>query len=126
MKHEKKTLCSDTGLYKSFLDLLKLNTEYCKNMEKCYQTMFGAETTKILIECSKSFIISYNNFSFEEKLNNIYNIKNNLISYELILKTLVDLKILSIKQFSNLGLLISKIKGQIKGFENKINEQISI
>ena len=116
---EKKTLCSDTGLYKGFLELLKLNTESLKNIEKCYQTMYSEETTKLLIECSKSFIISYNNFSQEEKINNINIIKNNLIEYELILKVLVELKILSIKQFSNLGILIGKIKGQIKGYEKK-------
>lgn len=119
----KKVLCTETGLYKSFLDLLKFNSEYVKNMDKSYQNMYGSETTNILIKCSKSFIVSFNSYDREEKLKNIETIKNELITYELITKVLVDLKILSIKQFSNLGLCIAKIKSQMSGYEKKITDK---
>ena len=119
----KKTLCTETGLYKSFLDLMKYNTDYMKNMEKSYQNMYAKESTSILINCSKFFILSFNSFTIEEKIRNIEKVKNDLFTYELIIKVLVDLKILSVKQFSNLGLIISKIKSQISGFEKSLNDK---
>lgn len=118
----KTTNCTDTGLYRSFLELLKTNTEYIKNIDRAYQNMFAQETTETIVNCSKSFIKSFNSFSINDKINNIMNVKNDLLTYDLILKTLTDLKILSLKQVSNVGLIIAKINSQINGYERKLNE----
>lgn len=121
---KKKTLCSDTGLYKGFLDLMKLNTEYMKNIDRSYQMMYSQELTKILILCSKSFIVSFNSYSQEEKLHNIVNVRNNLLNYDLIIRVLFGSKVISLKQFSNIGLIISKIQQQLSGYEKKVIENI--
>lgn len=119
---KKVALCSDTGIYKSFMDLIKINSEYMKNVDKAYQQMFSQEMSNILISGAKFFITSFNSFNNEEKLRNIELLKNELITYDLIVRSLFEIKLLSIKQFSNIGLNISKINAQLCGYEKKIIE----
>lgn len=119
-----KATCIDSGLYKAFMDLMSVNTGYMKNMDRSLQMMFGQDTTKILINCASSFIKSFNAFSPEEKLKNIHCVKDDLLSYDLIIRVLVDNKAISIQQASNIGKIIANIQVQLAGFEKKINTEL--
>lgn len=117
----KKINCTDTGLYKSFLDLLKNNTIFLKNAEKSFQIMYSHETTTLLIGCISSFIKSYNSYTNDEKIVNIKIVKDKLLTYDTIVRVLVDCKVFSISQASNLGMTIANIRTQLNGFEKKLS-----
>mgnify|MGYP003293106747 CR=1 FL=1 len=119
-----KATCVDSGLYKAFMNLLSVNTSYMKNIDRSSQMMFSQETSKLLINCAASFIKSFNSFSPEKKLENIHDVKDSLLAYDLIIRVLADNKILSIQQISTIGETIASIQAQLSGFEKKINTEL--
>ena len=124
MSSKKTALCEETGLYKAFLELLKVHTCYMKNIDRAYQMMYSQESTSLLLDCARSFITSYNSLSLEAKLLNISDVKNKLIAYDLIIRVFSDEKILSLRQISEIGKHIAIIQMQLSGFEKKIESNI--
>lgn len=121
---KKVTLCEETGLYRGFLELLKTHTRYMKNTDRAYQMMYSQESTSLLLDCARSFIVSYNSLSPENKLTNISEVKNKLISYDLIIRVFGDEKIFSLHQISEIGKHLAVIQMQLSGFEKKIESNI--
>lgn len=121
---KKNTLCEETGLYRAFLELLKVHTRYMKNLDRAYQMMYSQESTSLLIDCSRSFITSYNSLSPEAKLLNIHDVKNKLVTYDLIIRVFSDEKILSLHQISEIGKHLAVIQMQLSGFEKKIENNL--
>ena len=119
---KKITLCEETGLYKAFLELLKVHTRYMKNLDRAYQMMYSQESTSLLLDCSRSFITSYNSLSPEAKLLN--DVKNKLVTYDLIIRVFSDEKILSLHQISEIGKHLAVIQMQLSGFEKKIESNL--
>lgn len=110
---------SETGLYKNFLELLKFNTNFFKNIDRSYQMMYSYKTSDMLISGTSFFLAAFNTHSVREKLQNIENIKNQLLSYDVVVRVLLDCKVMSPKQGAFVGESIAKIQKQLAGFERK-------
>jgi hypothetical protein len=101
-------------IYKATYDLMLNLMNYVKNMEKGYKQLIG---NKLLEECSESILMIYkaNYARGKERVNCINLLKNKLEVLQLLIRLSKDLRLISIKQFSNLIEIQDSINKQING-----------
>lgn len=105
----------DLPIYKATYDLMLNLMNYVKNMEKGYKQLIG---NKLLEECSESILMIYkaNYARGKERVNCINLLKNKLEVLQLLIRLSKDLRLISIKQFSNLIEIQDSINKQINGW----------
>ena len=105
----------DLPIYKATYDLMLSLMNYVKNMEKGYKQLIG---NKLLDECSESILMIYkaNYARGKERVNCINLLKNKLEVLQLLIRLSKDLRLISIKQFSNLIEIQDSINKQINGW----------
>ncbi len=107
-------LHTDTEIYKATYDLCKLVTEYVANMERKYKADFGAELRK---RCMALVMRTYEANTTEDKPPILRRMRQEVEAVNLALRLAVDLRQISVKQYSRAIALTGSIGKQATGWQ---------
>ena len=108
---------NELPIYKDCYEMCKFTLQYIKNFPRNYRYTIGNDLHKLNIEMLKGIMKANNTRDKKERRENIEGIILGMEEYQINVRLCLDLKLLSVKQYSRLVELINSILSQSKGWK---------